>query len=320
MSRVLLTGGTGFVGRALCPLLLQAGYQVSIATRSPRTAESIRHVDVRPIAGIGPRVDWSAALRGVSAVVHLAGRLPDGEDDGAAAALYRRVNCEGTAKLAADASAAGVRRLVFLSTAKVFGERTSGDAVFTESSPVRPADAYARSKWEAEQALAGIAGSPLEVVVVRPPVVYGPGVKGNFLALLNLAAKAPVLPFGRLNNRRSMIYVGNLADAIARCVAAAEAGGETFLVRDGEDVSTPELLRMLAAAMGRRTRMVPIPRFLVAAAASMAGRGAQYERLAGSFRINDDKIRHQLEWTAPYTVVQGVNATGRWFVNARGRP
>ncbi len=323
MTRILVTGATGFIGRALCPVLRRHGLPLSAATRNPRVAETIPHVDVRPIPGIGPGVDWSGVLRDVTDVIHLAARLPDPDEDETPDVLkeYRRVNVEGAVKLARDAAQAGVRRFVYLSTAKVHGEETPDATALTELSPARPVGAYAQSKWDAEQALAEVAAaSRLELVVVRPPLVYGPGVKGNFLSLMRLCLRAPTVPFGRVRNRRSLIYVGNLADAVIRCLEAPEAAGQRYLVRDAEDVSTPELVRLIATAMGRRVRQVPVPRALLRIAAELARKQETVRRLTGSFRIDDGKIRRELGWTPPFSVVQGLNGTTEWFTSTIERP
>ncbi len=319
MTRVLVTGGAGFVGRTLCPALLAAGHEVSVSTRNPRAAETADGVQVRPVSGLGPDTDWAAALDGIEAVVHLAARVHV-RDERSADPLpeYRRVNTDGTRRLAEAAAAAGVRRLVFLSTIKVNGEAT-GDAPFTESDPAAPGDAYAASKCEAEKALFGIAAQgAMEAVVLRPPLVYGAGVKGNFLVLLKMCRMAPPLPLGGVSNRRSLIYAGNLADAIIRCLTHGDAAGRTFLVRDGDDVSTPELIRRVAAALGRPARLFPVPLPLLRAAGRMTGNSEIVPRLLDSLRVDDGQIRRDLGWAPPFTMDHGLDATAAWFTSQSG--
>lgn len=325
MQRILVTGGTGFIGRALCPTLGRHGFAAAVATRHPRTAEEMPQVEVRSIPGVGPGIDWSGVLRDVDTVVHLAGRahVLDETADGATLKEYQRVNVEGTRKLASDATRAGVRRFVYLSTAKVMGERTGPDAAFRETDLPRPQDPYARSKWQAEQALASVTVeasghvSAPEMVILRPPLVYGPGVKANFLALLKLVARAPVLPLGLVRNRRSMIGVDNLADVICRCIGAPAAAGQTYFVRDGDDLSTAEIVRALADGMGRRVRLPPVPVGVLRLGGALTGQRAAVDRLIGSFRVDDFRIRQELEWSPPRTVLQGLTATAAWFAAER---
>jgi len=316
VSRVLVTGAGGFIGRALCPALKAAGHDVAAALRSPEGVTLPEGVTAHPVGDIGPATDWTAALDGVDAVVHLAARVHVMEESAAdPEAEYRRVNVLGTRRLAEACAAAGVRRLVFLSTVKVNGEATKGPP-FRETDPPAPKDPYGRSKLQAEEALAQVAAaSRLETVVVRPPLVYGPGVKGNFLSLLALCRRAPPLPLAAVENRRSLIFVGNLCDALVRCLSEATAAGETFLVRDGDDLSTPELVRRLAAALGRPSRLFPVPAALLRAAGVLTGKSAVVARLLDSLVVDDGKIRRALSWAPPYTVAVGLDATAAWFLS-----
>lgn len=303
-ARVLVTGAGGFIGAHLCPALAQAGFEV---VRAPA------HDDEAARA--------AAPLDGVEAVVHLAALVhrPRGA---AGEADYRRANVDATARLAERAVAAGVRRFVFMSTVKVHGERSplGGDGrarPFTEADAPAPADAYARSKWAAEQRLHAIAaGTPLAVTVLRPPLVYGPGVRANFLALLRAVDRGLPLPFGALRNRRSLLYVGNLVDAVRHCLQHAGAADRTFLVADGEDLSTPALVRALAKALGRPARLVPVPEAWLRAAGTLIGRRAALDRLCGSLHVCADAIGARLHWQAPFSVAEGLAATAAWYRGA----
>jgi nucleoside-diphosphate-sugar epimerase len=266
------------------------------------------------IPDLGPETPWRDALDGVDKVIHLAARvhvMREGASD--PLAEFRHVNVDGTRRLAEEAAAAGVGRIVFFSTIKVNGEATQG-IPFSEQDNPRPGDAYARSKWEAEQALFEVAGrAALEAVVLRPPLVYGAGAKGHFLTLLKVCRAAPPLPFAAIANSRSLIYAGNLADAAIRCLEHPGAAGKVYLVSDGDDVSSPELIRRVAAALGRPARLFPVPGTLLRLAGAWSGNGARISRLLDSLTLDGGRIREELSWTPPFTMVQGLNQTARWF-------
>lgn len=314
-NTVLVTGADGFVGRALCEALVAAGRGARRAVRR------LDHASTGAVAvgDIGPDTNWNAALDGVSCIVHLAARTHVLRETAAdALAAYRRINVAGTERLARAAAARGTRRLVFLSSVKVNGEGT-GERPYTEEDAPRPEDAYGISKTEAERALAGIASETgLEITVLRPPLVYGPGVKGNFLRMLGLVARGVPLPLGAIDNRRSFIYLGNLVDAIVQALDVPRAAGRTYLAADGEDLSTPALVRAMAAALGAKPRLVPFPLALLKVAASLAGRGAELARLAGSLQVDSSRIRHELGWQPPYTVSQGLERTAKWYRDGPG--
>lgn len=307
MSRVLVTGANGFVGQALCPLLENAGWQVQRATRGP-AANSIA------VGEIGAETDWRAALEGVGTVVHLAARVHVMRDDARdPLAQYRAVNRDGTERLARQAALAGVRRLVYLSSIKVNGERTSGQP-FRASDAPQPQDPYAHSKWEAEQALRRIAAETgLETVILRPPLVYGPGVKANFLRLMRLAEHGVPLPLARVDNRRSLLYLGNLADAVRACLAHPAAAGKIYLLSDGAPLSTPALIRALAKALGKSARLLPVPLPLLRLAGQLVGKDAEIARLLDSLEIDGTGIERELAWQPPYTLDEGLEATAAWF-------
>jgi len=314
MGRVLVTGATGIVGRALCPVLAAAGHTVRAVQRRegptpPGAAERV------VVPDIGPDTDWRAALDGVGAVVHLAARvhvMNESPADGAAA--HRQVNAEGTRRLAEATAEAGVRRLLFVSSIKVYGDAPAVQPL-TEAVTPRPDDPYGESKWAAEQALARIGASRgLETVVLRPPLVYGPGVGGNMLALLKLCRSGLPLPLGRADNRRSLIALGNLTDAIAIALAHPAAAGQTYVLRDGEDLSVADLVRRLRAPLGLPPRLVPVPPRLLKAALVAAGRRALAARLLDSLVLDDAKIRQDLGWSPPLSVELGLAETVNWFL------
>ncbi len=309
--RVLVTGANGFVGSAVVPSLRACGHAVIAVTRG----NSVSGVETRRIDGLGPATDWKTALRDVDTVVHLAARVHIMRDDSAdPEAAFWRVNVDGTRRLAEAAAASGVRRLLFVSTTKVNGERTPPDRPFRVTDPPAPEDAYGRSKWRAEQALAEVSdGGRLEVVVLRPPLVYGPGVGANFLALLKLCDGRWPLPFGGLENRRSLSFVGNLADAIAVAIAHPDAAGATFLVSDGPALSVTDLIRRLRRALHRPARLVPLPPAVLRLAGGAVGRAAHMGRLLDSAVVDAGAITERLGWRPPVGVDDGLAATVRAY-------
>lgn len=306
-ARILVTGATGFVGRVLCTEALRRGMTVRAAVREG----SVPGCECAPLPGLSAAADWTAALAEVSTVIHLAARVHVMQESAAdPLAEFRKTNVEGTERLARQAARNGVKRLVFVSSIKVNGEATEGDARFAECSPASPRDAYGLSKWEAEQALWRVAADTgLEVVVVRPPLVYGPAVKGNFAAMLAVLRRRIPLPFASIRNARSLLYVGNLADALLLCATHPSAARNTYLVSDGEDISTPDLLRRLGQAMGKPARLLPCPVALLEAMGRLTGKTAQVERLIGSLRVDSGKIRREVGWSPPYSIAAGLQAT-----------
>jgi nucleoside-diphosphate-sugar epimerase len=327
VSRILITGATGFVGAALRRVLAPR-HRLVLAQR--RAGGAAPDGEIRIVGDIGPRTDWSAALRDVEQVVHLAAHVHVTAAD-ADPMPFMRVNCEGTRRLAEAAARAGIGRFVFLSSVKVHGD-SSGDGVFRESDAPHPADPYGRSKWEAEQALAALAAAgatgagAMEIVILRPPLVYGPGAKANFRALVKLCLLGVPLPFGAIDNRRSLIYSDNLADAIA-CVLAAplpsdsqtDRGCRTYLLRDGTDLSTGDLVRRIAAGVNREARLPALPPDWLRGALRLVGKGAAADRLLASLAVDDARFRADYAWRPPYTVDEGLALTARWFRDAPER-
>jgi nucleoside-diphosphate-sugar epimerase len=308
--KVLVTGAAGFVGRHLCARLRDGGATVHEAVRR---VDGAARSGVIAVGDIGPGTEWGPALEGVDAVVHLAARVHLMSDAAAdPLAEYRRVNVEGTLRLARQAAAAGVRRLVFASSVKVNGEGTPPGTAFREADPPAPADPYGVSKHEAEQGLAATAG--IETAVVRPPLVYGPGVGANFLRLMRAVHRGVPLPLGAVDNRRSLVYVENLADVLALCASHPAAAGGTFLASDGPPLSTPALVRALGRALGRRPRLVPVPPALLRGAASLVGRGPAVERLCGSLVVDDSRVRAALGWRPPFGAEAGLARTARAYL------
>jgi nucleoside-diphosphate-sugar epimerase len=311
VSKILVTGANGFVGSALA-LRLQREIGISVC-KAYRAAPGIVDVDDNISVGdIGPETDWSAALSGVDAVVHCAARVHVMNDDGSADSLaeFRKVNVQGTQNLAHQAAAAGIRRLVFVSSIKVNGETTTGLSPFSHTSQPLPVDAYGISKWEAEQELWKIARQTgLQVVVVRPPLVYGPGVKANFLRLMKTVNRRIPLPFGAAHNQRSMVYLENLADLLVKCVMHPRAASQTFLASDGRDLSTGELVEQLSLAMNIKPRLVSVPPALIYKIARLTGKQDFADRLLGSLQVDITHTCETLDWEPPYTVEAGMRAT-----------
>jgi UDP-glucose 4-epimerase len=291
-----------------------AGHVVRAAVRGAAAAPAgaAEHVAV---GDVGRSTEWRSALAGVDTVIHLAARAHVLNDTGEAATLYEETNSLGTLCLAKAAAANGVRRFIYLSSVKVNGEETNGRA-YTAADEPRPRDAYAKSKWRAELHIREVgAARGMEAVIVRPPLVYGPGVRANFLRLLGWVERGWPLPLGAIRNRRSLVSVWNLCDLLIRLVGNARGDGETWLVSDGDDLSTPELVRCIAAAMRRRVTLLPVPAPILLAGAALVGRRAEAARLCGSLVVDISRTRDVLGWAPPLTVDEGVARTAAWYLD-----
>lgn len=309
---VLVVGASGFVGKVVCQDLLRRGYRVRAAARRSQDLPSgSEHVALPDLTAA--ETDWLPLVRDVQAVVYLAARvhvMNDTHPDPLAA--YRAVNRDAPLALAQAAAQAGVSRFIYLSSIKVNGEATEIGQPFTEQNVPAPTDPYGISKFEAEQGLLELGQlSNLEVVVLRPPLVYGPGVKANFMALARLAGRGWPLPLGAVRNRRSLIYVENLADLVAVVLQHPSAPGQVFLASDAEDLSTADLTRQLAEAQGRRAWLVAVPTHWLWGLGKMVGRSNMLSRLLGSLEVDSSKAREQLDWVPPYPIWQALARTGR---------
>ena len=299
MTRVLVTGASGFIGTAVCAEALGKGWEVRGAVRS-FLKPLVKGVEACPIGDLRDAV-WEPALQGVDAVIHLAGVAHQIHGQNAEA-VYHAINCAAAERLARAAARAGVRRFVFVSSIKVNGESTPPHRPFRSGDSPQPQDRYARSKWAAEQALANVAAETrLETVVVRPPLVYGPGVGANFLRLVRLVDSRLPLPFGAIRNSRSLIFVGNLAQLLALCATSPAAAGRTLLASDGNDVSTPQLARKIGAALGFTTRLLPFPSALLPS------------RLVDSLAVDSSDTRRVLDWLPRFTLDEGIAQTVKGY-------
>ncbi|MBT9463749.1 SDR family oxidoreductase [Hydrogenophaga sp.] len=304
---VLVTGASGFVGRALCRRALAAGLNVRAAMRNP--GETVTHLAAIEVPSLDHQTDWALALVDCRAVVHTAARVHV-MDEAAMDPLteFRRVNVEGTLHLAHQAAAAGVRRFVFVSSVKVNGEGSVAGHPFTVADAPSPQDPYGISKMEAEQGLRQIASETgMEVVIVRPPLVYGSGVKANFASLMRAVQRGIPLPLASVtNNRRSFVALDNLVDLLITCLAHPAAANQTFLVSDGEDLSTADLLLRLGRAMGKQAPLFPVPPSLLQLGASIISKGDMAQRLLGNLQVDIGHTCNTLNWTPPISVDEGL--------------
>ena len=311
----LVTGASGFVGSILCRRLLAEGLHVRgtlLESESPLSLPD--GVDPVIIEPLGPDTTWQHALSGIHTIIHLAARVHIMKETFTDPLQeFRRINLYGTERLARQAAQTGVKRFVFMSTIGVNGDN-SGDRPYSEDDVPHPHNPYSVSKFEAELALQKISQETgMEVVIIRAPLVYGPMNPGNFLSLLQIVSKSMPLPLASIHNNRSLLYIGNLVDALAACATHPNAAGQTYLVSDGEDVSTPELIRRTATALGVPARLLPVPVSLMRLIGKLTGRSAAVNRLTGSLAVDSSKIRRDLGWKPPFTMEEGLQATAQWF-------
>ena len=306
---VLITGASGFVGRVLCETLLKSGYHVRGVYRD------CSRVDARMqpvlVSEINAHTNWAESLLGVDVIVHLAARVHV-MNDTAVNPLeeFRNINVEGTLNLARQAAKAGVKRFVFVSSVKVNGELTEIDKPFSEDDVACPQDAYGLSKFEAEQGLLQVAKiTHMDVVIIRPPLVYGAGVKANFAKLLLAVKNGVPLPLGSIVNKRSFIYVENLTSFILRCTNHPRATNQIFLVSDGDDISTSELLRMSAQLLDVKSHIFSVPQKTIEFIAKLLGKQDMAQRLLGNLQVDITKSYQLLEWKPPFTIKDGLNKT-----------
>jgi nucleoside-diphosphate-sugar epimerase len=311
-----VTGADGFVGRALCRRLAAEGVGHRALVRTRRNID-----DAFAVGEIGPRTDWARALGDVDTIVHCAARAHVLHETAAdPLAEYRRVNVAGTRHLAEQAAASGVRRFVYLSSIGVHGVHTNGRGAFRHDDEPAPVEPYAVSKLESEQALRAVADSSgLEFVIVRPTLVYGPGVGANFLRLVRLVERGWALPFGAICNRRSFLSIDNLVDLLVLCARSGDARGRTFLAADGEDVTLPDMVRTIARGLGRPARMFRMPPATLLALASLAGKSSEMERLTGALEVDIEHTRSTLGWRPPVRRDDALLATARWYRDQAGR-
>ncbi|MFT4000745.1 MAG: SDR family oxidoreductase [Rhizobium sp.] len=301
---ILVTGATGFVGQALCAELSRRQMDYRPVSRAPAPG----FVAIGTIDG---DTDWSEALAGVDVVMHLAARVHVMNESAAdPLAAFRAVNVNATVNLARQAAGAGVRRFIFLSSIKVNGEQTVAGKPFRASDVPHPEDAYGRSKLEAEEALLAIgAETGMEIVIIRPPLVYGPGVKANFASLMKWAGRPFPWPFGAVRNRRSLVFIGNLVDFMLLCARHPSVGNRVFLVSDGEDLSVGQLIAKLSLAEGRKALMLPVPPALLKGFAALLGRRAAAQRLLGSLQVDIGETAAITGWSPPHSVDEGLAET-----------
>ena len=311
---VAVTGADGCVGRAVCARLAEGGFAVRALTRRDLAGAGGAPADVQSFE------HWDRLLHGATVVIHLAARAHVLRETVADPSVeFERQNVGGALRAAEAGAAVGVRRFVFVSSIGVNGLAT-GELPFRDGDPPAPVEVYSQSKWRAECALRELSARlGFELTVVRPPLVYGPFVKGNMRRLVGLVDRGWPLPFGAIHNRRSFIGVDNLADFLVACSSHPRASGETLLIADGRDVSTPELIRAIAGGLGRDARLVPVPAGVLRSAGRLLGRASEVERLVGDLRVDSSRARGLLGWSPPVPFEAGILTMTRWYRRECGR-
>jgi nucleoside-diphosphate-sugar epimerase len=306
-ASLLVTGANGFVGQELCAELMRQQYVVKAIVRGESSVNLLGHMKIK-IADIGADTNWTTALEDVDVIVHLASRVHVMNDSASDPLMaFRAVNVYGTLNLASQAAAAGIKRFVFISSIGVNGSQTSVGKPFSEADHPEPHNAYALSKWEAEQGLVKIAAETgLDVVIIRPPLVYGCNAPGNFGSLTHAVQCGWPLPLGSVHNQRSLVALDNLVDFIVTCISHPQAANHTFLVSDGQDLSTTELVRGMAKANGVSARLLPVPVWALKVGASLLGKGDEVQRLCGNLHVDISKARNLLGWVPPVSVEEGL--------------
>ncbi|WP_420590294.1 UDP-glucose 4-epimerase family protein [Bacterioplanoides sp.] len=306
--KVLLTGANGFLGTSISEQLDIRNYGFIPMVRkinkySPKNARAVGNID--------SNTDFSEVLPSIDVVIHAAARAHIMEEEVADPLTeYRKINVAGSENLARQAAVAGVKRFIFISSVKVSGESTSGKNAYNESMAAAPEDAYGQSKYEAEEALKRIAAETgIELVIIRPPLVYGPGVKANFLSLFKLCKLSVPLPFALVNNQRSMVYLENLVDFIIQCVDHPNAANQTFFISDGKDLSLSYLIRTIRKAINKPALLFPVPVWLFKLAGRLIGKTAVMDRLVGNLQVDSTKAQQLLAWRPPCTIEEGIKAT-----------
>ncbi len=310
---ILITGATGFIGSHLTPQLEQENYQITIALRTP--SSKLSHHKQIEIKNIDDQTNWQNALENIDTVIHMAARAHILKESVAnPEAEFNKINTQGTINLVRQSIQAKVKHFIFLSS--IGAVTTLSDTIINESSPCNPDTPYGKSKLEAEKAIEKLCkNTSMTYTILRPTLVYGANNPGNMERLLKLTAKGLPLPLGSINNSRSLIYVGNLVESIMTCIDQPNAKNQTFIVSDGEDLSTPELIKKIGKAMEKTPLLLPIPPSLIKIGTKLLGKGATGDRILGSLQVDSSKIRNNLNWTPPYTVDEGLQITANWFKN-----
>ena len=321
MSNIFITGARGFIGQHLIPLLIESSHTCRITCHSSRqNPESwgANNIDIVPFDLDDENPDYDRILRDVDVVIHLAARVHAMEQGGQCPDIYRQTNTVGTQNLARAAVGRGVRQFIYLSTVKVYGDKSEPDSnnmfhAYNETDIPKPPDAYASSKINAELAIKEIcAHSNMDFVILRPPLVYGPGVKANFLSILHVVKKGYPLPLSSINNLRSLIYVENLAHAILISIKSQEASNQTYIVSDF-DISVPDLISKIAHFMGKRSPLFSCPLVLLKVVGKILFKSDMISRLTKSLIVDSSRIRNDLQWSPPYSFDEGLEKTVKWY-------